>query len=296
MSAPESPDSPEEDAPAESAVAGAVGLSSAEFSASEEPGGPIRRIDDLSLTSLFLKLYSHAGGSARHLSDATGFVVRFGARYYLITNWHVLAGRHPETLQPLSPTSALPDQVRIAHQVRSATDRIVWRFIREPLLNDDGSPRWIAHERGETVDVAALRLTRLDSEILLHPLNIALEHTDLLLYPSMPVSVIGFPGGLRPNVFLGIWKTGHIATDPEIPYKGLPAFLIDATTRGGMSGSIVVARQAGSHLTTQGLKLGVGTATKFLGIYASRLPKDVEIGCVWRPSAIREVLTHAAIK
>jgi len=255
----------------------------------------IAQIDPLSVTSLYLKVYSHAG-QEQHLSNATGFVVAWRGKHYLVTNWHVLAGRHPETGKPLHKMAALPDEVRIAHNMRSDPGELgKWTFIREPLLKPDGSPRWVEHPLGEKVDVAVLELVATPVNAILHPLDLSLERTDLQLYPSMPVSVIGFPGGLRPNVFFAVWKTGHIASDPQIPYQGLPAFLIDATTRGGMSGSIVVARTPGNVVvsTIRGPMLAAPPRTKFLGIYASRLPMDVEIGCVWRPDAILDVLRHA---
>jgi hypothetical protein len=253
---------------------------------------PVVAIDPLSVTSLYLKLYSHAG-AVRHLGNATGFVVDYGGKHYLLTNWHVLAGRHAETGKPLHPTAALPDQVRIAHMI-GQTGKIKWMFVRESLLNPDGTPRWVEHPLGSQVDVAALELKATPANATIRPLSLALADSALELYPSMPVSIIGFPGGLRANWFFAIWKTGHIASDPEIPYQGLPAFLIDATTRGGMSGSIVVARAPIAPFELGGATVWVPPRTKFLGVYASRLPGDVEIGCVWRPSAIVEVLQRAA--
>ena len=45
----------------------------------------------------------------------------------------------------------------------------------------------------------------------------------------MAISVIGFPLALTPIGLFPIWKTGHIASEPEVPYKVIyPAFLIDA--------------------------------------------------------------------
>lgn len=68
-------------------------------------------------------------------------------------------------------------------------------------------------------------------------------------------------------------------------------FLIDATTRGGMSGSPVVLRQVGGYLTKSGGQVIMpGVSTRFLGIYSGRLPRDSEIGRVWRPRLIKEIL------
>lgn len=78
-------------------------------------------------------------------------------------------------------------------------------------------------------------------------------------------------------------------------YDGKPTFLIDATTRGGMSGSPVVLRLTGGYPTRNGgMVLAGGMATKFLGVYAGRIHDDVEIGYVWRPGLVIEILEAAA--
>jgi hypothetical protein len=76
-----------------------------------------------------------------------------------------------------------------------------------------------------------------------------------------------------------------------VDYGGKPAFLIDATTRGGMSGSPVIRRVYGAYASTQALAvLGEGGATRFIGVYAGRIHDAAEIGLVWRPRVVEEVL------
>lgn len=260
-----------------------AGRSTSSLELTEASLAPIL-IDALSLTSLYLKIQVNG----QQLSTATGFVVSRGAKYFLITNRHVLSGRHPETGKLLSPTAAIPDEVRIAHHRKSALGS--WQFHGEQLLKPDGSPRWLSHPKGADVDVVALELEAIGFDTRIYPLDLGLADVDLVVQPAMAVSVIGFPLGLRPNVFFPIWKTGHIATDPGIPYGGRPAFLIDATTRAGMSGSPVVARVSGGYMSSQAYVVASGVVTKFLGVYASRIHEDVEIGCVWRPEVITEIL------
>lgn len=245
-------------------------------------------IDPLSLTSLYLKLNVNGSG----LSTATGIVVEYDGKYFLITNWHVLSGRNPETGQPMSPTAGIPNEVRIAHHIKSRLGE--WRFHGESLQASDGSPRWISHPDGSNVDVAALELQNIQPDTQLYPFDLGLADVDVLLQPAMDVSVIGFPLGLRPNAFFPIWKTGHIATDPDLPYGGKPAFLIDATTRSGMSGSPVVIRTQGAYTdSSHNYVVTGGTLTKFLGLYSGRIHDEIEIGCVWRPHVISELLAGA---
>ena len=224
------------------------------------------KVDPLTLTSLYLKLQVNK----HHLSTATGFVVQEQNRYFLVSNWHVFSGRNAETGKPLSDTAGIPDEVRIAHHLRKGIGH--WRFHGESLLNSDGSPRWTAHPKGQEVDVAVLELSNVKLDVAIYPFDLSLAGLDMVPAPAMTVSVIGFPFGLRPNVFFPIWKTGHVATDPEIPYKGYAAFLIDATTREGMSGSPVVMRPTGYYQTSDGeYVMDISCQTKFLGIYSGRI-------------------------
>ena len=121
--------------------------------------------------------------------------------------------------------------------------------------------------------------------------NKSLADANVVPQVAMPVSIIGFPLGLTgPGVF-PIWKTGHIASEPALDYKAEPLFLIDATTRGGMSGSPVVFRATGGYKQKTGeYIISSGPVTLFLGIYSGRLHKASEIGRVWRPRLIKEIL------
>jgi len=47
------------------------------------------------------------------LGTATGFIVQKGSNYYLITNWHVVSGRHPETNQVQNQLGLTPDAILI---------------------------------------------------------------------------------------------------------------------------------------------------------------------------------------
>jgi len=250
---------------------------------------PTTLIDPLSGSSLRLELVA----LGNIVGTATGFVVARGGRHFLITNWHVVSGRHPETRQPLLGNGAVPDQIRIYHHATKGLG--VWILATDALLDGNGDPLWIEHPRGSRVDVVALPIQE-EPDIAFYPLDLALAETDMIPRPAMPVSIIGYPFGLAAGAGAGfpIWKTGHIASDPDLDYDGKPTFLIDATTRGGMSGSPVVLRLTGGYPTRNGgMVLAGGMATKFLGVYAGRIHDDVEIGYVWRPVVVAEILEAA---
>lgn len=249
-------------------------------------------IDPLSVRSLFLEiLYNN-----EVLGSATGFIVEFNNNYYLVTNWHVVSGKDPSTNEPLWVWhSIIPNQLNIIHH--SSAKLGSWTKKSEALYNTDGAQRWLEHSQGRKVDVVLLPLKNIDSEVKIYPFDLNLANTDIIAEPAMPVSIIGYPLGIATGGNFPIWKTGHIASDPDLDYNNQPAFLIDATTREGMSGSPVVLRSSGVYRTRNGSRVLVqsGAATLFLGIYSGRIHKDSEIGMVWRPKAINEIASNAGI-
>jgi hypothetical protein len=243
-------------------------------------------IDPLSIRPLYLILVKND----KVLGTATGFVVQKGSNHYLITNWHVVAGRNLETNQIISASGDIPDALLIWHHGKQLGS---WVRKKEQLYDEKGTERWIEHNKKRTVDVVALPLWKIDyDDVTLYPFDLSLADSDMVPEVAMPVSIIGFPLGLTSAGFFPIWKTGHIASEPNIDYHGEPLFLIDATTRGGMSGSPVVLRLNAGYKTQKGTTImsSSGYRTRFLGVYSGRLPRDSEIGRVWRPHLISEIL------
>lgn len=242
-------------------------------------------IDPLSVRPLYL--IQAKGDEA--LGTATGFVVSKGEKKYLITNWHVVAGRNPQSNQPTHPQGKIPDALLIWHHGKTLG---TWVQKRESLLTKDGAHRWLEHKNRKAVDIVALPLTEVTDYVQIYPLDLSLADVDMVPEVAMPVSIIGFPEGLTSAGFFPIWKTGHIASEPNLDYHNEPLFLIDATTRGGMSGSPVVLRMAGGYKTKSGgtIMSSSGYTTLFLGVYSGRLTNDSEIGRVWRPRLIQEIL------
>jgi hypothetical protein len=247
-------------------------------------------IDTLSGKSLMIQIY--ANNSA--IASATAFVVQYEEKYFLITNWHVLSGQNAETKQTLSPTAACPNEIRIMHHVRDQIGK--WKIISESLYETDGKPRWLEHPLGNEIDVVALPLENIDSEIIIYPLDLKMSEVGIISQPGMPVFIIGYPYGLSAAGSWPIWKTGHIASDSDLDYDNKPVFLIDATTRQGMSGSPVVLRLKGGYKRRDGrFILAGGITTELLGIYSGRIHNQAEIGMVWKPRVIKEIL-EAGVK
>lgn len=244
-------------------------------------------ISDLSAQSIYIETTA----DGKTLSSATGFIVLNDNKPYLITNWHVVTGKNPETQEYLID-GYYPDELVVFHHVKNQLGR--WTKQVEQLEDLAGKPRWIGHPRGSQIDVVALPLSiipSIDNTIQLYPFDLSLAYTDLVIEPAMPVSIIGYPFGLSIERW-PIWKTGHIATDPDLDYGGRPAFLIDATTRPGMSGSPVVVRMWSGFRNRAGTyRVACGQTTRFLGVYSGTIYDTSEIGRVWRPQVIDEIFS-----
>jgi len=248
------------------------------------------RVDAWSTPSLLVQARSFRD---ELIGSGTGFVVMYDARPFLVTAEHVLTGVHPETGKRLGKE---PERLSIFHHSNMMLHSVGgWHLTDEPLRNERGDPRWAVHPRKRIkdmedpfvldIDVAVLPLVDLQEHIQLYPVD--LGEPPAQVAPGFPVSVVGYPFGQGNEGFFPVWKTGHVATDV---YWGKEPreFLVDITTRDGMSGAPVYARQ----WVPQGDKWDVQTS--FLGVYSGRTRVDSEIGIVWRAEVIPAILQKAA--
>lgn len=235
------------------------------------------RIDDLSKCSLFIEL----AAKGNKIANATGSIILHKQNPYLITNRHVVTF--------IDPQGARANELTINYHSTKGLGSWIKKI--EPLYDSNGNYRWIEHPDGNSIDVIALPLRSNDSDIRIFFFDLSLAQADMLAAPSMPVSIIGFPFGLTMAGGWPIWKTGHIASDPDLDYDQKPSFIIDATTRPGMSGSPVVLRSYTSYVSKNGIYNVDGkTHTRFMGVYSGRLRDDSEIGLVWSPKTILDIL------
>lgn len=245
------------------------------------------KIDRLTVTSLHLELFF----DTTYLSSATGFVIKKEDKYYLVTNWHVVSGKHPQTHKLLSLKGSIPNKIRIWHNQKDKLGS--WVAKDYPLQGSQGN-LWKEIDSGrDKVDVIIFPFE--DSEdISIYPLDLNLKDVDLLIFPSEDLTIIGFPYGKASDGKFAIWKSGSLASDYDINYDNKPVFLIDATTKGGMSGSPVFAIRTGQVRSSVGLTIGP-SATRFLGVYSGRITGDdiediPDIGLVWKTSVLDELL------
>lgn len=236
------------------------------------------------LTFVALKIECQSNGSS--ISTATAFVIQNNGNHFLITNWHVVSGCNAETNKILDSKQRIPENILVWHHARNALGQ--WKAIITPLFDANNNPIWKEHPKGREVDVVAIPFNP-NSSISTYPLDLSTADSDLIISPSEPVAIIGFPLGQAVSGKFPIWKTGHVASDIDLQYQNKPVFLIDATTKPAMSGSPVIARRVGFFQASTGQNVG-GSRERFLGVYSGRTDNSSDIGMVWKPTIINEIL------
>jgi len=258
-------------------------------------------IDNFSTTSF----YVISSFKDKNLKIATAFIVEVNKKLYLITNNHVVGGEffsnEYKQIHGMSPPKdSFPDglSLRLYNKVFGKSS-----FLKVSLYDKNNKELFIKFWENESsktnlLDVVALPLLELNLAMIgaTNVLTPSLLRSNLILYPSAELFVVGFPIGFAYDANLyPIWKRGTIASDPNLTRVGISKFLIDATTRQGMSGSPVFFRGT-QFLTYDSTEKAValttnGTETTYLiGIYSAQ-NESLELGVVTKLDKVFEKLS-----
>lgn len=262
--------------------------------------------DRISLCVVPIELYARTiSGEERRLGAATGYCENFLSNHYLITNWHCATGRNPATGQPKCQSGTIPSFIRVHLPfTRKDGERLLFNPFKKISLDLDITPdKWIMHQNGQAIDLAA---TLLDAKLTPHLMcmNDAIATFDPRVRIGNEVFVLGFPVDLMPTGTLPIWKRASVASEPKFGAFGEECFLIDSATREGMSGSPVigylVSDQAypdmwwNSAEVSDNTTIGYQPSPSFLGVYSGRIGVrdllEAQIGKVWRPETVQQML------
>ena len=108
-------------------------------------------IDEYSLAALPIEMYFNT----TFLSIGTAFVWKSEGRLYLITNWHNVSGKDPNTGKHISKTATEPNNLKVGFNQKGNMGHRVAKTIRIRDQND--APVWFVHpQHGNKVDVVAL--------------------------------------------------------------------------------------------------------------------------------------------
>jgi hypothetical protein len=249
-------------------------------------------LDYLSLCVTPLRLFS----GDHPLSNATGYFYSHDGAIWLVSNWHVYAGRNPRTGQPLSKTGATPDRVEYWTGRHVKDDYYEWDQRWEPLVSASGDAQWRQHpSHGQNVDVAALSLGA-RPEFADLAINTQRDYfAPTVLRMGAEVFLLGYPLAIEGNGKSPIWKRGSLATFPEGELAGRKAYLIDSATREGMSGAPVIFPETMlMNMHYGGIRTEIARY-RLGGTYSGRFEKKDELGAslavAWHSAYLDEILS-----
>lgn len=260
------------------------------------------------------------------LSTGSGMLHLCEGHYYIITAWHNLTGRHPETLKVQNTQSATPNNVIVAmiQEAEGMAGRIP--FVVQ-LTSEDQTLFYVHPENYPRIDVAVIPLDvtkpypldmragdgrQINGTIMLgqsgefktelcplqkyeasNPelLKACIEDidvTDELFIPSYPENVTDYLGN-------PIWKRATVASSVRIGWNGEPKFLIDSASRPGMSGAPVFYYSKTGEMKTRNGNYYFGKEfVVFFGIYVGRMASkdinDAQVGIVWKREVVDEII------
>lgn len=237
------------------------------------------------------------------LSIATWFLYEYDSDIYLITNKHVVTWRNQDTWKLLSNTWAEPEKLNLFIPNKWKTEEwmsfITW-IKNEISLKQNEKEIWLSHNN-TMVDVIAIKFNIISwNKESFRSIN----KNDLYNFSteiSDQVFVLWYPTWITAWKKLPIWKKWTIASEPDMDYDNLPKFIIDTSTREGMSWAPVISRYDSPIWSGENWKMMdsdyFGAHYNFIWIYSWRLySKDendyftTQLWVVWKKSIIDEII------
>ncbi|MBP6811710.1 MAG: trypsin-like peptidase domain-containing protein [Saprospiraceae bacterium] len=218
----------------------------------------------------------------------TGFVIKSKTRYYLITNWHIVTHRNAWDNSWMDEIHVIPDSIKIMHNSKGVGN---YSLRTEALLDKDKKPLYhVFRSEKSIVDVVAIPLK--DTIGLdIYPVNYSITYSDLRITPTNMVFVVGFPKGKKfsesGNQYLPIWKSGTIASEPDVNEGGKPIIWLDLQGYTGMSGSPVYFITREKVLRNGGRVVSGTQQTFFMGVF-SHIAPEINLGALWKSTFLKE--------
>ena len=244
-------------------------------------GQMITRLE--SVQSLYIEVFK----DNTPLASATGFIFKSGTQYYLITNWHVVTNKNPVTKNWLdSSMKVSPNRIGIMQNAKQL-GKYDFRF--ENLADKDSNKLYREFTIGnEMIDVVAIPLRDTLGNITFYPVNFSNETDSLLLRPTDRLFVLGFPKGIRSAPFLPIWKSGLIASEPDIDQEGKPIIWLDIASFSGMSGSpVYLITDKLSYKNGDSMNLIGDVRSFFMGVFSHA--RDINVGALWKGTYLKKL-------
>lgn len=215
------------------------------------------------------------------MPKATGFFVEVRESLFLVTNKHVITARDFFRPERHLYGGATPGKLVLhvfLYRALGSGEYIYGDALYEFSLYDSGNPRFLLVDDPEPMDVAVVPLGRKEElKSKMSGFSFAtLGISKIKPRPMDTVFVAGHPDtGIFNETGYCIYKSGIVASEPDIGFRG-GAILIDAATKRGMSGSPVLHKPANIFANHAGL----------IGVYSGRdedgtVTGNSELGIMW---------------
>jgi hypothetical protein len=274
----------------------AVALASVTASTASFAQQPAIETPSLMTTPVWLLNGNHA------VSQGTGFFYATlkpdgtPRTVFLVTNYHVVTGHEPGT--PGRDGDKLFVLLHSSHEDPSLVAQV-----QVPLYSQANEPLWASSMDTPDADVVLLPVSpKLYAGSSLIVFSESHTLADIKIRPTSEVALVGYPYGFYDvKNSLPIWKTGHIASEPDVDFEGKPVFLADISAFPGMSGSPLLAVVNGISSIQSGQMpvklLGIFSAMRVfkekktdLSGYTPDLPDtSLQLGYVWKARVIVEI-------
>ncbi|MDI6047954.1 S1 family peptidase [Flavobacterium yafengii] len=233
-------------------------------------------------------LYIESFFDSQFLGSATGFIIKSKTQNYLITNWHVATNKDPNTEKWINPNSQVsPNKIKILQNSKILGE---YSITEEELIAKNGSKLFSEFKiNNSIVDVVAIPIKDTISNVKLYPVNYNKTSDSIIVMPTDRVFVLGFPKGFKSAPALPIWKSGLIASEPDIDQEGKPIIWIDILGYGGMSGSpVYLITDKLNYKNGSSSNLIGGTETFFMGVF-SHGQFDISTGALWKGTYLKSL-------
>lgn len=258
------------------------------------------RFEALTFSVCFLDLKG-VGDTPR---QATGYFWRRADNVFLVTNWHNVTGINiidgkamangwcPERFGMQyfkKPTPADSNSINMTLEAPT---------VDIPLYEHFDAPHWMQHAKSFDmgIDVVVISVSEFVDRKAVQCVNDR-SYPRLFQFVGSDVFIVGHPIAKVHNEYpisFPVWKRGSIASEILVPWNRRPAFLVDARTSKGMSGSPVFSRVFGPAALGDGtLQADNILTSEFMGTYSGRIFDDdneASIGMVWHRNIVDQIL------
>lgn len=244
------------------------------------------------------------------LAIGTGVLYERDGQHFIVTAWHNVTGRHPETLRFASDEKAVPDNIVASiaiSLVQEGEERGTFRkSVVLPLNDDDKALFYIHPTNWPRVDVVAIpfdpeaphtiEMNLSAGEFRTMEMSLSATNSEGVstavcplqqyLLPDAVVAqrwlntvevteelfIPGYPQNVQDYYAQPVWKRATIASSVQTGWNREKKFLIDSASKSGMSGSPVLFYSPKGEVRIKGHSYHFGQDAAILaGIYVGRL-------------------------